>query len=74
VYGEAARRAPKNSGLIFVREHPITHGQSLVLRGRVAPGRNVATGFRDPPASSDSATAADFRTQGEVVLIDNVLG
>lgn len=68
-YGEAARRAPAGGGLVFVREHPITHGQSLVLRARVAPVPRSG-GYRDAPAASD----ADFQTVGEVVVRDPVFG
>lgn len=70
LYGDAARRAPKEGGMIYVREHGITHGQSLVIRGRVVPAQRVATGYRDRPANLE----ADFRTEGDVVIVDDVLG
>ena len=70
LYGDAARRAPEDGGMVYVREHGITHAQSLVIRGRVVPVQRVASGYRDQPADS----AVDFRTDGDVVLVDDVLG
>jgi len=67
-YAAVLARAPAGSGVVYVREHAITHGQRLVLRARLEPTLS-ASSYRD----AASTTTAAFRSTGEITIEDRSL-
>jgi hypothetical protein len=67
-YGELASRTPTGAGLVYVREHVITSGQRLVLRGKIEP-RAAAGGYREA-----APTQVPFRAIGDLTIEDRALG
>lgn len=64
LYAELAQRAPREVGMVYVREHCITAGQALQLKAFVEPVAQGG-GYRDAQRHEHA-----FRARREVVLRD----
>lgn len=64
LYGELAQRAPRDVGMVYVREHCITAGQTLQLKAFVEPVAQGG-GYRDAQRPEHA-----FHARRDVVLRD----